>query len=187
MAEHEQYFEYLKQRSWRALLYRGFYLYPRLCYHLKGLTLDVGCGIGDMLRFRRNTIGADINPYLVAYCQKKGLDARLIKNGRLPFENGTFQSVILDNVLEHVASPDDLINELHRVIERGGRLVIGVPGVKGYRRDADHKIYYDEKKLTDTIQGNGFIKSALFYTPIKSNWMNHHLSFYCLFGVFLKL
>ncbi len=186
MAEHEQYFDYLTKRSWRALLYRKFYLYPRLCYHLKGLTLDVGCGIGDMLQSRRNTIGADINPYLVAYCRQKGLDARLIEDGRLPFENETFQSVVLDNVLEHILSPNDLIDELYRVIEHGGRLVIGVPGAKGYRRDADHKVFYDEKKLTDTIQGKGFVKSSTFYTPIKSDWMNHHLSFYCLFGVFLK-
>lgn len=186
MAEHEQYFEYLTKRSWRAVVYRNFFLYPRLCYHLEGLTLDVGCGIGDMIKFRRNTIGADINPYLVDYCNKKGLDARLIRDGRLPFEDGTFQSVIMDNVLEHITSPDGLIKEIRRVIERNGRLVIGVPGVKGYRRDADHKVFYDEKKLTGTIQENGFIKSSIFYTPIKSNWMNQHLSFYCLFGVFLR-
>ena len=186
MAEPEQYFEYLKRRSWRALLYRKFYLYPRLCRYLKGLTLDVGCGIGDMLQTRRNTIGADINPYLAAYCRKRGLDARLINNSRLPFEGGTFQSVILDNVLEHIASPDDLIKEICRVLKRGGRLVIGVPGTKGYRRDADHKVFYDEKKLESTIQEHGFIQSAFFYIPIKSDWMNHHFSFYCLFGVFLK-
>lgn len=187
MAEHEQYFEYLKKRSWRALLYRKFYLYPRLCYHLKGLTLDMGCGIGDMLQSRRNTIGADINPYLVAYCQQKGLDARLIQNGRLPFENETFQSVVLDNVLEHIASPTHLLGEIHRILERKGRLVIGVPGVKGYGRDSDHKIFYNENNLKITADCAGFKTKKIFYTPTKSSWMNYHFSFYCLFGVFIKL
>lgn len=186
MAEAEQYYEYLKRRSWRAVLYRNFFLYPRLCYHLKGLTLDVGCGIGDMLQFRKNTIGADINSFLIEYCQQKGLDARLIENGRLPFDDGSFNSVILDNVLEHITSPLDLLNEIYRVLEKGGKLVVGVPGVKGYRRDNDHKVFYNEEKLTETIEKSGFFDPTLFYNPFKSGWMNHHLSFYCLFGVFIK-
>ena len=97
-----------------------------------------------------------------------------------------FNSAIMDNVLEHITSPLDLLHEIYRVLERGGRLVVGVPGVKGYRRDNDHKVFYNEEKLTETIEKSGFFDQPSFIPPIKSNWMNHHLSFYCLFGVFLN-
>jgi SAM-dependent methyltransferase len=186
MAEPEQYFEYLKQRSWRALLYRRFYLYPRLCRHLRGLALDVGCGIGDMVQFRPNTIGADINPFLVEYCKRKGLDVRLMVNGNLPFENESFLSVMMDNVLEHISSPMDILGEIYRVLERGGRFVVGVPGAKGFRQDPDHKIYYDEERLVATLQSARFMKRKILYSPIRSEWLNRHVSPYCLYGVFYK-
>jgi SAM-dependent methyltransferase len=186
MAEPKQYFEYLKQRSWRAVLYRNLYLYPRICFHIKGRTLDVGCGIGDMLQFRRETIGADVNPHLVEYCTKKGLDARLIQDGHLPFDTETFESAILDNVLEHIDSPMGILGEIYRVLQSEGRLIVGVPGEKGYQRDPDHKIFYDEVKLVETLTNARFKKMTVFHTPIKSSWMNQNISPYCVFGVFIK-
>lgn len=186
MAEHEQYFEYLKRRSKKALIYRNFYLYPRLCTYLKGLCLDVGCGLGDMLRYRKNTIGADVNPYLVEYCKQMGLDARLIEDGRIPFKDESFQSAILDNVLEHLASPFDVLSEIYRVLEMGGRFIVGVPGEKGYRQDSDHKIFYDENKLIDTLRLTHFERHTILHMPIQSNWLNENLSPYCLYGVFFK-
>jgi ubiquinone/menaquinone biosynthesis C-methylase UbiE len=56
------YFEYLMRRSFLGDLYRRYVLYPRLNLHLNGKVLDVGCGIGDMLSYRKNTVGLDVNP-----------------------------------------------------------------------------------------------------------------------------
>ena len=46
MTADEQYYHYLRQRSRLGLWYRRYWLYPRLNKHLRGQTLDVGCGIG---------------------------------------------------------------------------------------------------------------------------------------------
>ena len=187
MADHRHYFEYLQKRSRRALLYRNFYLYPRLCHYMSGKALDVGCGIGDMVRFRPNTIGADVNPYLVDYCKQKGLDVHLIENGQLPFGDAYFGTVILDNVLEHISEPMDLLSEIQRVLVEGGRFVVGVPGVKGYKQDSDHKIFYDEKKLVETLKLARFEKFKILAMPIRSEWLNKNVSPYCIYGIFYKI
>ncbi|HRE15454.1 MAG TPA: methyltransferase domain-containing protein, partial [Rhodocyclaceae bacterium] len=141
------YFDYLRQRSVLALLYRKHWLYPRLCRHLSGAVLDVGCGIGDLLAFRADTTGTDINPRAVAWCRDKGYPAELMMPDVLPFQNSVFDGVVIDNVLEHIADPVPLLDEVRRVLRPGGRALIGVPGRRGYACDPDHKVYYDEAGL----------------------------------------
>lgn len=174
----------MKKRGKVGLLYRKIYLYPRLCRYLKGRALDIGCGIGDMLDFRANTIGVDINPNLVDWCRKRNLDARLINGYSLPFGNHEFQSVIMDNVLEHILNPEKLLSEIYRVISHNGNFIIGVPGALGFNYDKDHKIYYKEELLVNTLSNAGFSKKLIFYMPFYSDWLNKKLRQYCIYGVF---
>ena len=74
MKDYEGYFKYLKKRSRLGYLYRRFWLYPFICRHLQGRAIDIGCGIGDMVAYRPNTTGVDVNPSTVEYCREMGLD-----------------------------------------------------------------------------------------------------------------
>lgn len=182
------YFDYLTKRSILSKLYRNFILYPVLSREFDGKVLDVGCGIGDFLKFRANTIGVDINPYNVDYCAKNKLEAYLIQNGKYPFEGAFFDGVILDNVLEHLSIPDPTINEISRVLKSKGILIIGVPGTKGYTMDSDHKKFYDEESLRELLQRNGFKLKKYIHGPLmmRSKWLSKTISQYCLYGVFIK-
>jgi len=182
----EDYFNYLKKRSFLAHVYMNFYLYPRLVRRMTGKALDVGCGVGGFLRFRKNTIGADVNEHNVNYCAEQGLNVRLINSSRYPFEDTEFDSVILDNVLEHIAEPKETFEEISRVLKSKGRLVVGVPGIKGYLCDSDHKVFYDEEKLVVLMKQFGFAVNEVIHTPIKSSYLNKKISQYCLYGVFTK-
>lgn len=186
MIDPDQYYRYLLGRSLKSFLYRRAFLYPRISRSLEGRILDVGCGIGDFLAFRRDAIGVDVNPRLVDYCRARGLPAYLMPSGELPFECGEFDSVILDNVLEHVSDPTQLLSEIHRVLAIGGTLVVGVPGVVGYRSDPDHKVYYDEQLLVSTLSVAGFSHRSSFYTPFRSKFFARRFRQYCLYGVFSK-
>lgn len=180
----DQYFEYLQTRSFRGLAYRNGWLYPRLSRHLSGKALDVGCGIGDMLRFRPSTQGVDINPHTVDWCRRNGLDASLMQPDRLPFDDQSFDSAILDNVLEHIVSPGALLAELRRVLKPGGTLLVGVPGRKGYACDPDHKVFYDDDALRTTLGAAGFTSRKVFGMPFGSALLDRHLALYCRYGVF---
>lgn len=184
----KQYFEYLKMRSTLGNLYRKFYLYPRISTYLRGKTLDVGCGIGDMLRYRQESIGADINPYNVNYCLELGLQAFLFKNDILPMEGGTFDSALLDNVLEHIEQPKPILNEIRRVLKPNGLLIVGVPGLKGFKSDPDHKYFYDENTLDVIANEAGFVIKKKFYTPIfRSSLLSKVLKQYCIYSVWHKI
>jgi SAM-dependent methyltransferase len=186
MTESQDYFDYLRRRSRLGLLYRNGFLYPRLNWELRGRALDVGCGIGDMLRFRPGMVGVDVDPRSVGWCRAQGLNAVQMELDRLPFSDGGFDSVNLDNVLEHLVEPRPLLAEIRRVLAPGGRFLIGVPGTKGYASDSDHKIFYDRDRLRDTVSRAGFSLLKMFNMPLRSRWLDHNFRAYTLFGVFAR-
>ena len=183
---YQEYFSYLKQRSTLGYLYRNYWLYPKLFRHLRGRVLDVGCGIGDLLRYRKDTIGVDVNPEAVKYCQSQGLDAYLMKADKLPFDSGTFDSIILDNVLEHIEDPAILLREIERVLVVDGCVVFGVPGSKGFASDADHKVFYSKNKLIKVLANSGFVADVIFSMPFSWKYLDKTISQYCIYGVFNK-
>ena len=188
MTSNDEYFEYLQRRSWLGALYRKQWLYPRLTARLIGRTLDVGCGIGDMLVHRKNTVGVDINPLTVAFCQARGAEAHLMTSDMLPFNSQEFESVLMDNVLEHLSEPKALLAEVHRVLTSNGRLLIGVPGRKGWDSDPDHKTRYDESQLVSSVERLGFMRLETFQTPlVKSDWLDRNIKQYCIYASFTRI
>lgn len=181
-----KYHNYLLKKSWKGDFYRKFVLYPAISKRLVGKTLDVGCGIGKFLSFRPNTVGVDINPYNVKYCQDKGLTAYKIED-LWPFEESSFDSVLLDNVIEHISEPTPLLMQINKVLKKGGRLVIGVPGPAGYAYDADHKVFYTEEKLTLLIESIGYKRINSIHMPLKSKFLENKIHQYCYYLTFIKV
>ena len=187
MIKAQKYSAYLAKRSLLGLIYRKLILYPALCKYLDGVVLDVGCGIGDLLEFRRGAIGVDVNSFNVKICKQKGLNAQIMEPDYLPFSDQIFDSILLDNVLEHIERPGKLIDEIRRVLRPSGSLLVGVPGIKGYLSDRDHKVFYDEKGLADLAVKHGFTVHKLFYMPLlKSSWLSERLRQYCIYTVWIK-
>ncbi len=185
MTSHDQYFEYLRQRSRLGEIYRRHLLYPRLTRRLSGRLLDIGCGIGDMLAFRGDSVGVDVNEHTVEFCRQRGLTAQRMDPDELPFGDASFDSALMDNVLEHIAEPGPILAEARRVLRPGGRLLVGVPGVRGWASDPDHKVHYDEQSLKRLLAASGFIAQEFFHMPLfRSNWLGGHLRQYCVYGAF---
>lgn len=183
MYENEKYSDYLKTRTIFGWAYRKFWLYPSISRLLKGRLLDVGCGIGDMLAYRPGSVGADVNKSNVNFCKSLGFEVYDMPYDNLPFPDSTFDSVLLDNVIEHISNPIPLLTQIKRVMRKDGFLVIGVPGICGQISDLDHKIYYDEDKLRALAFENGFVIKSFKYTPlIKSSFLSKTLKQYCIYS-----
>ncbi len=182
----EQYFNYLSKRTRFGLLYRRHWLYPHVSKYLRGRVLDVGCGIGDFLNFYPGSVGVDVNSTAVQWCRSRGLDSHHMSVDVLPFEEGSFDGVVLDNVLEHLNSPENLLVDIHRVLKPNGVLLVGVPGWRGYVADSDHKIFYDEKLLVSTLNSVGYRLNKIFYMPFKSKLLAESMRQYCVYGVFQR-
>lgn len=181
------YLNYLKQRSRLAFFYRMNFLYPKINRHLGKKPLDVGCGIGDMLAFRNDIVGTDVNIEIVKYCQQNNHNVHLMEFDKLPFPDNTFDSVILDNVLEHIADPHALLLDIARVLCSKGTVIIGVPGQKGYLADNDHKRFYDLTNLKNTVSKAEFCVNTHFYSPFNFKFLGRYMTQHCLYVVMTKL
>ncbi len=86
--------------------------------------LDVGCGTGillEQLEPRAPAIGLDFSPTALEFCRKRGAERLVQGRGEaLPFADGSFDLCFSSNVLEHVAAPWALLEEMVRCVRRDG-------------------------------------------------------------------
>jgi SAM-dependent methyltransferase len=92
--------------------------------------LDVGCGIGTYVRKLQEVsprvYGIDIDAARV----RRGEDLRslsLAVSERLPFANGSFDMVLLNEVIEHVQNDKQTLLDACRVVRPGGHVVVYAP------------------------------------------------------------
>jgi len=93
--------------------------------------LDIACGDGLLLNAlaQKGVIvsGVDISEEGVKKCREKGLDVSVvdIASEKLPFSDGTFDTVIMLDVLEHLYEPERLLEEAVRTSKK--HIIISVP------------------------------------------------------------
>ncbi len=93
--------------------------------------LDVGCGTGFISRSltgKNEVHGVDISTEYLARAASYGIETEQwdIQKG-LPFDSGSFDVVLMTEVLEHIFDTDALISEVRRVLKEEGVLVLTVP------------------------------------------------------------
>ena len=176
------YFDYLLNISTLGKLYRKYFVYPLIRKFSRGRVLDVGCGIGLYLEFDKQAIGVDINTYCVEYCHKS-FPGRVfpMEKDSLPFDESSFETLILDNVIEHISDVKPLMVEIKRVLTLDGCAIILVPGVRGYRNDTDHKKFYDFGALKLLAESNRF--DVVAFRSIPAPFLTKFLSPFCYFAV----
>ena len=107
----------------------------------KGRVLDVGCsqGIASLLLARRGfeVVGIDVEADRIAYAEAdrmaepEDVAARVeflhASGFDMPFDDDSFDTVLLGEVLEHLDKPDALLEEVVRVLRPDGVAAITVP------------------------------------------------------------
>jgi len=99
--------------------------------------LEVGCGTGGLLvaacRRYPQVIGVDIAFRWLAVARRRlaeaGAEAPLVCAcaEALPFPEGSFDLIVAEDVLDHVAGQGEMLRECHRVARRDGMLYLTTP------------------------------------------------------------
>ena len=96
--------------------------------NLNGRLLDVGCGSKPYkgLFHVDEYVGLDVDSVTT---RKLAVADYFYDGGKFPFENASFDSILCNQVLEHVFNPDEFLAEIARVLKPGGKLLLTVPFV----------------------------------------------------------
>jgi SAM-dependent methyltransferase len=90
--------------------------------------LDVGCGTGWLADHFEHYTGVDGSDDAVAEAQRRGRNvSRGDLDEPLPFQDASFDAVVMKDVLEHVGDPVALVREVRRVLRPGGLVFASSP------------------------------------------------------------
>ncbi|MGB9721380.1 MAG: class I SAM-dependent methyltransferase, partial [bacterium] len=109
--------------------------------------LDVGCGYGRLLDFFAmqgwQTYGVEPGLNASKYAKLKGHNIFTGELLETRYQQNYFSAVVFCHTLEHISNPVEVLNEVYRILEPGGLLVIEVPNImsadaKFFGRSWDH-------------------------------------------------
>lgn len=160
----------------------------------KPKTLEVGCGTaryGPVLkRHNHNYYGVDISAKMLKEGKKKDPRMKLAKMDaeNLSFPDNTFDNVFYVRVFRVLPNSLKAVKEAHRVLKKGGRILIIYESKNYWLQRIHHFItkkffgnpcnYFSNEELKNLLESVGFrvikIDSVLnvgFYYLIKNQWL----------------
>lgn len=159
--------------------------------YFTGRILDLGCGEGEIARQvfdRKIEWGLDNDKEMVRKAKKSGVYKQVIWGDALKIElkDGIADLVFSNSVLEHIKDIEKVLQEVKRVLRRGGRLIATMPsdqlgkylgGGSGYAWWFNHKYHhyhlYSKEKWQELLQGAGMeLVDSYYYLdrPIIKQW-----------------
>jgi SAM-dependent methyltransferase len=138
-----------------------------------GELLEIGCADGYFLQAARDEFGFDVfgvelNEETSQFArEKRGLDVRTTTLEEAGFPESFFDVVYMRDVFEHIQKPWKMLQEIHRILRKGGLIVIEVPNVDGliYKFvgerhvcvfGLEHLNFFSDKTLKYILQKTGF-------------------------------
>jgi len=143
--------------SWLAADLTAAFYGKYIPEHATGRLVDLGCGKVPLFEAYR--------PYIIDnVCVDWGgtlhksphLDYECDLNQSLPLPDAQFQTIILSDVLEHIAEPERLWREMARLLTPGGKVLMNVPFFY-WLHETPHDYYrYTEFALRRFAERAGF-------------------------------
>lgn len=133
--------EDVKRRLENYELWRSFaqYLIDFIKKHQKRKRiklLDIGSNIGILVKLAEENgwqgIGIDLDKKAVNVGRRHlGIDLRRVSLENAHFGSQEFDVVVLSHIFEHVVKPYEFLEEVKRILKKGGLLIIQLPNIEG--------------------------------------------------------
>ncbi len=134
--------------------------------------LEVGAATGgnDQIcsRFGRYT-ALDLSDAALGICRSRGVKRLVRGDGQtLPFASGTFDVIVMFDILEHLSEDEASLREARRILRPGGTLLANVPAFQ--RLFSEHDISFDHVRRYQPGELQAKLRRAGFETIFRSYW-----------------
>ena len=127
---------------------------------IEGKGLDIG-HLGNYSFKNNDVVRLNIHP---------GENIDVVSDGsHYPFEDGTFDKIMLRCLLEHVDDPKEILKEAARVLKLNGKIVIEVPFINPIHAAPDDFFRFTPSGLSKLIQDENLTVDEIFYVE-DINW-----------------
>ncbi len=123
--------------------------------NITGRTLDVGCGTKPYEKYFNSSEYVGLEVENTIHCDDTKAD--YFYNGKkFPFNNNEFDSLVTNQVFEHVFNPDDFLYEVNRVLKKDGTLLMTVPFVWDEHEQPFDFARYSSFGIKSVLEKKGF-------------------------------
>ena len=154
-----------------------------------GSFLDIGCAVGYLLDEAKlagfgRTEGVELNHEASAISRKKGHTVYANNVEKLMLDDGAFDVISFNHVLEHIDDYKPFLAAVRRLLKDDGIVYCGAPNHNSFMRRLlrrgwygwgmpDHVWHFDLKTLKSVMEENGFrakrvVRNAMYYPYSKS-------------------
>ncbi len=146
--------EYIQAAARHAVSSRQKRL-PILAEYLEpnGLAIEIGCGAGVYSDLTKQYVGLDISLEALRELKAKGRWAVCCDVAKMPIKDGVATTVLSFDTLEHVYEPQEVLEEVARVLKPGGSAILRDVWLKAEKHTArlPYKLRKKLGKLTACV------------------------------------
>ena len=130
--------------------------------------LDVGCGTAWLSDHFPKYTGIDGSPAAVEAAADRSRRVLLADvDERLPFDDASFDGAVVKDVLEHVADPVAVVQEVRRVVRPGGRVFASSPDAQRWVwDDYTHRRPFTRKAFGRLFADQGWTVERIGYESV---------------------
>lgn len=157
------YLHQMYRPSFWAFLINPFYITRRgLMFKLasvgkqiRGRTLDVGCGTRPYADLFNATeyVGLELD---TPSSRARATADVYYDGGRFPFDDGTFSSVVSNQVLEHVPHTGQFLDEVYRMLRVDGMLLLTAPFIWDEHEQPNDYLRYSSFGIKALLEQHNF-------------------------------
>lgn len=166
------YFNYEADRLVNHVNFRLRFDYVEKIVDSKNAFLDVGCALGHALevaqeRGWKEISGIDCSEFCVRTLQERGYRVSSLSLQQLAQEPQRFDFIMMSDVIEHFADPQQQLEAAFELLKPGGVLFVHTPNASSFTakllkrnwfhfKPGEHLVYYSKKGLETALVRAGF-------------------------------